>query len=83
VANVNVKNLPDDDVLRAIQIEAEQHGRTEAEIRAILERAVKSERVKLGTYLVSIARETGGLSDEEHALIEGVRVNPASALPHA
>ena len=75
MANVNVRNLPDE-VHRAIRIQAAQHGRsTEAEIRAILERAVKPDgRVKLGSFLVSIAREAGGLTDEEHALFESGRV---------
>ena len=31
------------------------------------------ERVKLGSLLASIAREAGGLTDEEHALFESVR----------
>ena len=39
MANVNVRNLPDE-VHRAIRIQAAHHGRsTEAEIRDILERA--------------------------------------------
>ena len=75
MANVNVRNLPDE-VHRAIRIQAAHHGRsTEAEIRDILERAAKSKgRVKLGTYLATIAREAGGLTDEEHALFESVRI---------
>ena len=41
MANVNVRNLPDE-VHRAIRIQAAHHGRsTEAEIRDILERAAK------------------------------------------
>ena len=72
MANVNVRN----EVHRAIRIQAAQHGRsTEAEIRDILERAVKPEgRVKLGSLLTSIAREAGGLTDEEHALFESARI---------
>lgn len=84
IANVNVRNLPDE-VHRAIQIQAAriqaaQHGRsTEAEIRTILERAARPEgRVKLGSFLASIARETGGLTDEEHALFESVRIKSAA-----
>lgn len=75
MANVNVRNLPDE-VHRAIRIQAAHHGHsTEAEIRAILERAVKPEgRVKLGSLLASIAREAGGLTDEEHTLFEGARI---------
>ena len=54
MANVNVINLPDE-VHRAIRIQAAQHGRsTEAEIRSILERAVRLEgRVQLGSLLAS------------------------------
>jgi plasmid stability protein len=42
------------------------HGRsTEAEIRAILEVAVRPERrIKLGTYLAEISREVGGFNIE-------------------
>lgn len=79
MANVNVRNLPDE-VHRAIRIQAAHHGRsTEAEIRDILERAAKPEgRVKLGSLLVAIARESGGLTDEEHALFESVRIKSAA-----
>lgn len=75
MANVNVRNLPDE-VHRAIRIRAAQHGRsTEAEIRDILERAVRPDgRVRLGSFLASIAREAGGLTDEEHALFESARI---------
>ena len=81
MANVNVRNLPDE-VHRAIRIQAAHHGRsTEAEIRDILERAAKPQgRVKLGSYLASIAREAGGLTDEEVAVFESARVkSPARA----
>ena len=76
---MNVRNLPDE-VHRAIRVQAAQHGRsTEAEIRDILERATRPEgRVKLGSFLASIAREAGGLTDEEHALFESVRIKSAA-----
>jgi plasmid stability protein len=79
MANVNVRNLPDE-VHRAIRIQAAHHGRsTEAEIRDILEQAAKPQgRVKLGSYLAAIAREAGGLTDEEHALLESVRIKSAA-----
>lgn len=79
MANVNVRNLPDE-VHRAIRIQAAQHGRsTEAEIRFILEKAAKPEgRVKLGSFLASIAREAGGLTDEEHALLESTRIQSSA-----
>ena len=79
MANVNVRNLPDE-VHRAIRIQAAHHGRsTEAEIRDILERAAKPQgRVKLGSFLAAIAREAGGLTDEEYALLESARIKSAA-----
>lgn len=74
MAVVTVRNLPDE-VHRALRVRAAHHGRsTEAEIRDILETVARPpERVKLGSLLASIAREAGGLTDEEHALFESVR----------
>ena len=79
MASISIRNLPDE-VHRAIQIQAAHHGRsTEAEIRDILERATKPEgRLKLGSLLASMAREVGGLSDEEHALFESARIKSAA-----
>ena len=81
MANVNVRNLPDE-VHRAIRIQAAQHGRsTEAEIRDILARAARPDgRVKLGSFLASMAREVGGLSDEEHALVRSARIKAAARV---
>lgn len=78
---MNVRNLPDE-VHRAIRIQAAHNGRsTEPEIRDILEQAAWPEgRVKLGSYLTSIAAETGGLTDEEHALIESARLKSAARV---
>jgi plasmid stability protein len=66
MANVHVRNLPDE-VHRALRVRAAHHGRsTEAEIREILEAAVHPpERVKLGSLLASIAREAGELTNAE------------------
>lgn len=66
MASVTVRNLPDE-VHRAIRVQAAHHGRsTEAEIRAILEAAARPpERAKLGSMLVSIAREAGEMTDAE------------------
>lgn len=66
MASITIRNVPDE-VHRAIRVRAAKHGRsTEAEIRNILEQAAKPEgRLKLGTLLSSIAREAGGLTDEE------------------
>ena len=54
MASVTVRNLPDE-THRALRVRAATHGRsTEAEIRAILESAVRPEgRVKLGTLLAA------------------------------
>jgi len=66
MAAVNVRNLPDE-VHRALRARAAKHGRsTEAEIRLILEMAVRPvQRIKLGTLMASIAKEAGGLTSEE------------------
>lgn len=62
MASVTIRNLPDE-THRALRVRAALHGRsTEAEIRAILESAVKPEgRVKLGSLLAAIGREVGGV----------------------
>lgn len=54
MASITVRNLPDE-VHRALRIRAAQNGRsTEAEIRLILEEAVKSkERLKIGSALAA------------------------------
>lgn len=60
MASVTVRNLPDE-THRALRVRAATHGRsTEAEIRAILESAVRPEaRIKLGSLLAEIGREIG------------------------
>ena len=74
MASVTVRNLPDE-VHRALRVRAAQHGRsTEAEIRDILEIAARPpQRIKLGSLLASIAREAGGLTDEEVEQINHLR----------
>ena len=82
MATLTVRNLPDE-VHRALRIRAATHGRsTEAEVRDILEMVARPpERIKLGSLLASIAREAGGLTDEEHALFESARIkSPARAV---
>jgi plasmid stability protein len=65
MASVTVRNLPDE-THRALRMRAASHGRsTEAEIRAILENAVRPEsRIKLGSLLAEIGREAGGIDLE-------------------
>jgi len=63
---VTVRNIPES-VHGALRVRAARHGRsTEAEIRAILDAAVRPPtRVKLGSLLRAIAEEAGGLTTEE------------------
>jgi plasmid stability protein len=73
MAILTVRNLPDE-VHRALRVRAAQHGRsTEAEVRDILESAVRPEgRIKLGSLLAEIGRRAK-LTDEEFAIFEQVR----------
>jgi plasmid stability protein len=59
---VSVRNLPEE-THRALKLLAARHGRsTEAEIRAILEEAVRPEtRVKVGAALAAFGERAGGL----------------------
>jgi len=71
--SITVRNVPDD-VHRALRVRAAQHGRSaEAEIRDILEHAVKPERrVRMGDALASLGRKLK-LTDEDLAALERVR----------
>ena len=73
MTSVTVRNMPDE-VHRAIRIRATQHGRSvEAEMRVILEAAVKPEgRVRLGALLAEIGRQVN-LTEEEFSMFERVR----------
>lgn len=64
MAVLTVRNLPDE-VHRALRVRAAEHGRsTEAEVRTILEDAVKPQgRLKLGALLAEIGRQAH-LTDE-------------------
>ncbi len=65
MAAVVVRNIPDE-THRALKKRAEEHGcSTEAEIRAILEDAVRPEtRLKIGSELAAFAQRFGGLEIE-------------------
>ena len=65
MASVTVRNLPDE-THRALRVRAAMLGlSTEAEIRAILENAVRPDgRIKLGSLLAEIGREVGGVDLE-------------------
>jgi plasmid stability protein len=66
MAAVTIRNLSAE-THRALKVRAAHHGRsTEAEMREILEAAVRPiSRVKLGSLLASIGREAGGLTETE------------------
>lgn len=70
MAMLTVRNLPDE-VHRALRVLAAKHNRsTEAEVRAILEDAVKPEgRLKLGSMLRSIGTQAR-LTDDEARLLQ-------------
>jgi plasmid stability protein len=77
MAMLTVRNLPEE-VHRALRVRAAVHGRsTEAEVRAILEEAVKPQgRVKLGSLLADIGRQAK-LSDEDFAVFAQRDKTPA------
>jgi plasmid stability protein len=62
---VSVRNISVE-TYRALKLQAAQHGRsTEAEIRMILDRAVRPVRAgKLGSFLAELGQKAGGLDLE-------------------
>ncbi|HEX3990424.1 MAG TPA: Arc family DNA-binding protein [Acetobacteraceae bacterium] len=78
MASIIVRNLPDE-VHRALRVRAAQNGRSaEAEIRNILERAVKpTKRVRLGDALAALGRKIR-LTDEDIAAIDQTRDTSAA-----
>lgn len=71
--SVTIRNVPEE-VHRAIRVRAAQHGRSiEAELRAILEAAVRPQnRLKLGSMLAAAGRKVG-LTEEDFAILMSVR----------
>jgi plasmid stability protein len=69
VAAVTIRNLSDE-THRALKVRAAQHNRsTEAEMRAILEAAVRPEgRLLLGTALSEVSRKMGLTNADVEAL---------------
>ena len=65
MAAVTIRNLPEE-THRALKQRAAKHGRsTEAEIRSILEAAVRpGERTKMGSELAALAEKYGGFDLE-------------------
>lgn len=81
MASFTVRNVPDE-VHRALRVLAAQHGHSaEAEIRDILERAVKpAKRVRVGDALAALGRKVG-LTDEDIAGIDLMQdKSPASPV---
>jgi plasmid stability protein len=81
MAMLTVRNLPDD-VHRALRVRAALHGRsTEAEVREILESAVKPEsRVRVGDALAALGRMIG-LTNEDVETFDRIRdKTPAEPL---
>lgn len=73
MGSITIRNVPDE-VHRALRVLAARHGRSaEAEIRDILERAVKPpKRVRLGDALAALGRKVG-LTEENIAVIDQAR----------
>ncbi len=65
MAAITVRNLPEE-THRALKLRAAHHGRsTEAEIREILEEAVRpKDRVKVGSALAAFGQRFGGVEFE-------------------
>lgn len=81
MAAVTVRNLSDE-AHRALKLRAARHNRsTEAEIRAILEAAVRPEkRLRLGSALADLSRKAA-LSNADIDAIEAARdAHPAEPL---
>lgn len=81
MAAITVRNLPEE-THRALKVRAAKHGRsTEAEIREILEAAVRPpRRVRMGTALAALGRRAG-LTNEDFAILEqGRDKRPAEPL---
>lgn len=82
MAAVTIRNLSDE-THRALKVRAAQHNRsTEAEMRAILEAAVRPEgRVRLGSALSQIGRRAGLTNDDVEALDHASDRRPAEPMP--
>lgn len=74
MAAVSIRNLPEE-THRALKIRAAQHNRSaEAEMRAILEAAVRPVgRLLLGTTLADMSRKIGLTNADVEALLDQTR----------
>ncbi len=73
MAMMTVRNIPDE-IHNALKVRAKLHNRsTEAEVRAILEEAIRPEsRICMGDALASLGRKIG-LTNEDFAMFDQVR----------
>lgn len=81
MAAVTIRNLSDE-THRALKVRAARHSRsTEAEMRAILEAAVRPEsRLKLGTTLSEASRKLGLTNADIEALDQVRDATPAEPM---
>jgi plasmid stability protein len=79
---VTIRNLSEA-AYRALKVRAARHNRsTEAEIRAILEAAVRPEgRLRLGTALAEMSRKVGLTNADIEALGRTRDARPAEPMP--
>lgn len=78
---VTIRNLSEE-THRALKLRAAHHGRSaEAEIRAILEAAVRpSNRLRLGSALSVLSQEAGLSNADVEALKQGRDCTPATPM---
>jgi plasmid stability protein len=81
MAAVTIRNLSDE-THRALKLRAAQHNRSaEAEMRAILEAAVRPEgRLRLGTALSEMSRQIGLTNADVEALEHAHVTQPAEPM---
>jgi plasmid stability protein len=81
---VTIRNLPEE-VHRALKVRAAHHGRSaEAEMREILETAVRPpNRVRLGSALSALSRQAGLTNVDFDALAQAREREPAEPMRFA
>jgi len=81
MAMLTVRNLSDE-VHRALRVRAAQHGRsTEAEVREILEGAVKPQsRLRMGEALAALGRKLGLTNKDFEAFDRARDTTPAEPM---
>jgi len=81
MAAVTIRNLPEE-THRALKVRAAQHNRsTEAEMRAILEDAVRpAGRLRMGTMLADMSRKIGLTNADVEALAQTRDRTPAEPV---